>query len=198
MPGDAACDRGVGDAAPGHEERKQGADHGSEIDQEGLDNESFGFLRVVEHVGDQGPEGLHRDVEGEIHEQEDQGPHDERCEGQQHGTVGHEEQCDRRDDGTSEDVGDSAAQPGPGSVGEDADDGLDDQSGQRCGQPEIAQVAQVRAQRLQNARRIGVLERVSDLYAQESEAEIPDLPEFEFRFFHSGFRLRRVGMTKVV
>lgn len=84
-----------------------------------------------------------------------------------------------------QDVGNAAAQTGPRSVGEEPDDRLDDHAGQRCREPEIAQVAYIGTQRFENARRIGVLERISDLYAEKSEAEVPNLPKGEFGLVHS-------------
>lgn len=187
MARDAPLDRRVGDAAPGHDEREKSPDDGPEVDQKGLDDEPLGLLRIVEHVGDQRPEGLHRDVEREVHEQQDQRPHHQRGEGQQRRAVGHQQKGDRRDDGASEDVGDPASETRPRPVGKEAYDGLNDQSGKGRRQPEVAQVTQIGSHRLQNARRIGVLQRIADLYAQEAEAEIPDLPEGEFRFFHFRF-----------
>ena len=63
-------------------------------------------------------------------------------------------------------------------------DGLDDEPGHGSGEPEITQVREVGAQRLEDGRRIGILQRITDLNAEEPEAEVPDLPEGQTRFFH--------------
>ena len=75
------------------------------------------------------------------------------------------------------DVGDAAAPARPGAVGKKPHDGLDDHAGQRCRQPEVAQVADICPQRFEDARRVGILERISDLHAEEAEAEVPNLPK---------------------
>lgn len=181
LPGSASSR----DAQLRHDQRQDGSDDRTEVDQEGLYHIALGFLPVVEHVGYQGPEGLHRDIEREIHEEQDEGSHGQRGESQQPRAVGHEGQRQRRDDRTPQDVGNAAAQTGPRSVREEPDDRLDDHAGQRCREPEIAQVAYIGTQRFENARRIGVLERISDLYAEKSEAEVPNLPKGEFGLVHS-------------
>lgn len=175
----------VRDAAEGHQQRQHGADHGPQIDEEGLHHVALRLLRVVEHVGHQSTEGLHRHVEREVHEEQDEGPHDQRREGQQGGAVGHQRQGDGRDDGAAQNVGDAPPQAGPRAVGEEADERLDDHAGDGRRKPEVAQVAHVGSERLENTRRIGVLQRVADLHTEESEAQIPDLPERQFRFFHN-------------
>ena len=77
-------------AEPCHDERQDSADDRTEIYQEGLYHVALCLLRIVEHVGHQRSEGLHRDVERQIHEQQDESPHGERSEGEQFGAVGHE------------------------------------------------------------------------------------------------------------
>ena len=99
----------VRDAQLRHDQRQDGSDDCSEVDQEGLYHIALGFLPVVEHVGYQGPEGLHRDIEREIHEEQDEGSHGQRGESQQPRAVGHEGQRQRRDDRPPQDVGNAAA-----------------------------------------------------------------------------------------
>lgn len=164
-------------AEPCHDERQDSADDRTEVYQEGLYHVALCLLRIVEHVGHQRPEGLHRDVERQIHEQQDESPHGERGEGEQFGAVGHEHQRQRRDQRPAQDVGDAAAPARPGAVGKEPHDGLDDHAGQRCRQPEVAQVADICPQRFEDARRVGILERISDLHAEEAEAEVPNLPK---------------------
>ena len=164
-------------AEPCHDERQDSADDRTEVYQEGLYHVALCLLRIVEHVGHQRPEGLHRDVERQIHEQQDESPHGERGEGEQFGAVGHEHQRQRRDQRPAQDVGDAATPARPGAVGKKPHDGLDDHAGQRCRQPEIAQVADICPQRFEDARRVGILERISDLHAEKAEAEVPNLPK---------------------
>ena len=136
-PGAASSD------TPSHvmTERQDSADDRTEVYQEGSYHVALCLLRIVEHVGHQRSEGLHRDVERQIHEQQDESPHGERGEGEQFGAVGHEHQRQRRDQRSAQDVGDAAAPARPGAVGKEPHDGLDDHAGQRCRQPEVAQVA---------------------------------------------------------
>ncbi len=70
----------VGDAAPGKDQRQDGADNGTEVDEKSLNNVALGLLRIVEHVGDQRAERLHGNVERKIHEQQDERPHSQRRE----------------------------------------------------------------------------------------------------------------------
>ena len=77
-------------AEPCHDERQDSADDRTEVYQEGLYHVALCLLRIVEHVGHQRSEGLHRDVERQIHEQQDESPHGEWGEGEQFGAVGHE------------------------------------------------------------------------------------------------------------
>lgn len=61
-------------AEPCHDERQDSADDRTEVYQEGLYHVALCLLRIVEHVGHQRSEGLHRDVERQIHEQQDESP----------------------------------------------------------------------------------------------------------------------------
>ena len=75
-------------AEPCHDERQDSADDRTEVYQEGLYHVALCLLRIVEHVGHQRPEGLHRDVERQIHEQQDESPHGERGEDRAPGLAG--------------------------------------------------------------------------------------------------------------
>ena len=99
-------------AEPCHDERQDSADDRTEVYQEGLYHVALCLLRIVKHVGHQRPEGLHRDVERQIHEQQDESPHGERGEGEQFGAVGHEHQRQRRDQRPAQ-MGDAAAPARP-------------------------------------------------------------------------------------
>ena len=177
MPGNAALNRRVGNSAPCHDERQECSDDRSEVDEEGLDHESLGLLGVVQHIGHEGPERLHRDVEGQVHEQEDEGSHRKRGECQQRRAVRHQQESDGGNDGSAEDVGNPAAESRPGAVGEHSHDRLDDESGNRGCEPEIAEMAEVSSERLENAGCVGILQGISNLHSEESEAEIPYLPK---------------------
>ena len=200
MLGDLPGDDLVGDAAAREDQRQDGPDDGAEVDQKGLDDVTLGLLRIVEHVGDQSAERLHGDVERQVHEQQDESPHGQRRESEQQRGVGHQGQSQSRDDGTAEDERNAAAEPGPGAVGKEPDDGLDDQAGDGSGQPEVAQVREIGAQRLEDGGGIGVLQRIADLNPEEAEAEVPYLPKGQFRFFHGsggsfGFRFIKLKIN---
>ena len=71
----------------------------------------------------------------------------------------------------------AAPEPIPGAVGIVANDGLHDQPGQRRGDPQARDLVHLRAQGLEDAADVGVLQRESELDAEEPEAHVPDLPE---------------------
>ena len=52
--------------------------------------------------------------------------------------IGHKKHCKGRDDSSSQNKGDTSSQPCPGLITGKSDNGLNDQSGQRCSQPEIS------------------------------------------------------------
>ena len=182
----------VGHPEPCHHERQERPDHGPEIDKESLDHISLGLLRIIKHVRHEGAERLHGHIEGEVHEKEDERAHRKRSYRQKHRTVRHQEQGYGRDDGPAENVRNTSAEPGPGPIREHAYDGLNDHAGERRGKPEITEMADVGPQRLENRRGVGILQRISYLHPEKTEAQVPDLPERQFRFLHYCSVINRV------
>jgi hypothetical protein len=68
----------------------------------------------------------------------------------------------------------------PGVVAQVADDGLHQQAGDRRGQPEQGKIVGIGAQRGENAADVGVLQRETELNAEEAEAHVPQLPERQY------------------
>ncbi len=127
-------------------------------------------------VADEGAERLHRDVERGVDHPQRAGGHPQR------GRVGHEHQRHGGQDRAAQEVRSATAQAGPGAVRVVADDRLHDQSGQWRGDPQDRDVLDLCAQGLEDAADVGVLQRESELDAEEAEAHVPDLPERQFGF----------------
>ena len=91
--------------------------------------------------------------------------------------VGHEEEHERTQDRAGEEVRAAAAEAAPGVVAGVADDGLDEQAGQRRGEPQNRNLVGARAQVLIDGAHVGHLQAPAELDAEEAEAHVPDLPE---------------------
>ena len=188
--GNDAFRRFIGDADPGEEDREQVAHQGARVAQETLDGIGSGLLLLVHHVADHHLEGLHRDVDGGV--QEDQGeqaePHrhvqaQEQPGGEvQRARIREEQHHQDGHDGAHDEVGLAAAHPGPGPVGPLADEGLDDHAHQRREDPEPGELVRIRAEGGEDAADIGALQGVRDLDPEKAEAQVHHLPESQVAF----------------
>ena len=166
---------GVVHAARGQQERQRTGHHRTDADEEALHRVAARALADRQLVADEGPERLHRDVDRGVQ-------HPQRAGGDpQHRRVGHHEQRQRRQHGTDQEVRPAPAQRRPGAVGQVAHDRLDDQPGQRGGDPQQRDLVHLRAEGLEDPADVRVLQCEAELDAQEPEAHVPDLPERQFR-----------------
>ena len=78
-----------------------------------------------------------------------------------------------------------------------SDDGLDDQTGQRGDDPEIAQLVYICTEVGQDAACISVLQAKSHLDAHEPHAEVDDAAHGEARFFQIFFHRPKDQMPSV-
>src|SRR5579859_1357967 len=65
-----------------------------------------------------------------------------------------------------------------------ADDGLHDESGERCGEPEDRNLVGTRAKIFIDGAHVGHLQSPAELNAEEAETHVPDLPEGLGWLFH--------------
>ncbi len=175
-PGDGGGD--VEDV--GEQEGQGGGDDGAEADEEALHGEAAGALASGEHVGDEGAEGFHADVDRGVENPQQAGGHPER------GGIGHEQEREGAENGADEEVRPAAAERAPGAVAHVADDGLDDEAGERRGEPEHGNLVRARAEVLVDGTHVGHLQTPAELDAEEAEAHVPDLPEAQGGLVHDG------------
>ena len=165
----------VADAEP-REQRRQAARHDrAEADEETLHRIAGRALRRPKLVADEGAERFHRHVDGRIQEPQQAGRDP------QHAGSWHRQQRDRGEDRADEKVRPAPAKARPGAVGVVADDRLHQQSRQRRRDPQRRNGIEARAQRLENAADVRVLQREAELKPKEPEAHVPDLPESQCR-----------------
>src|SRR3546814_18203212 len=72
-----------------------------------------------------------------------------------------------------------------------ADDRLDQQPGQRRGDPQARQLLDILAQRLEDAAHIRILQREADLDAEQAEADIPQAGKTLPRLVHVALPIGR-------
>src|SRR3546814_9275661 len=72
-----------------------------------------------------------------------------------------------------------------------ADDRLDEQPGQRRGDPQARQLLDILAQRLEDAAHIRILQREADLDAEKAEADIPQAGKTLPRLVHVALPIGR-------
>jgi hypothetical protein len=170
---------GIGHAGPGQQPRQHARHHRADADEEALHRVAAGALRSRQLVADEGAERLHRHVDRGVEDPQRAGGDPQRR------RIGHHEQRQRRQQRAGEEERPPPAQADPGAVGQVAHHRLHQQAGQRCGDPQPRHLVHVRAQGLEDAAGIGVLQGEPELDAQEAEAHVPDLPERQTRFaFH--------------
>ena len=99
-------------------------------------------------------------------------------------TVRHEDERGRTEQCAREEVGAAATERTPGTVAGMADDGLDDQSGKRRGEPENRNLIGFGAEIFVDGAHVGHLQAPSKLDAEEAKTHIPDLPEVARRLVH--------------
>src|SRR6202000_1755967 len=97
--------------------------------EEALHGESTGTLTFGEEVCYKRAEGLHAHVNGGVENPEHAGGHPERS------GVRHEDQHERAEDGAGEEIRTAAAETSPGVIAGVADEGLDDEAREGCGEP---------------------------------------------------------------
>jgi len=160
--------------------RQHAGHHRADTDEEALHGVAGRALRRRHLVADEGTERLHRNIDRGIEQPQHAGGDPQR----RH--VGEQEQRQRREHCAHEEVRATAPQAGPGAIGQVAHDRLHQQSGQRRGDPQQRNRLHVRAQRLEDAADVGVLQRKAELDAKEAETHVPYLPERELRFLGHG------------
>ena len=193
--GDDAFRRFIRDTDPGEGNRQEVTHKAAPVAEETLDGVSLGLLLLADHVADHHLEGLHRDIDAGIEEdqrkqaephrhvqaQEDPGREMEAS------GIGQQDHHQHGNQGADNQVGLAPAHPAPGAVAPGADQRLDDQAHQRRQDPEETQLVGIRAEGGENPGNIGALKSVSNLHAEESETQIPHLPEGKCAFAHCAF-----------
>ena len=108
--------------------------HRAGADGEGDVGVGGGVLGGRGDVGDDGPVGAHAGVDAGVQDPQEQGGQDQRGTdgGHDPGNVGHEQERDAGQDRPDQEERAPAAQAGPGAVAERADDGLDQDAGDRA------------------------------------------------------------------
>ena len=156
------------------------------VAEEALDRICLSLLLFVHHVTDKHLERLHRNIDRCVEEHE-------RDESEDHGSAYRkaEVSCIREhahhsdgDDRAEEEIRDTAAQTCPCPVAVFSYERLDDESHERRKDPEEAEIMRIRSESRKDAADIGVLKGICNLNSEESEADIPHLPECKFRFLH--------------
>ena len=172
--------RQVGDAQPvAHHPRQRRGHHRPQGNEEALHDIAARPLARRQHVADEGAKRLHGDIDGCVQNPEGPGGHP------QGRRMRHGDQGQGGEDGAEEEIGPPPSQEAPGAVAQIADDGLHHQPGEGRRRPEQRQAVHVRAQSLEDAAGVGVLQGEPELNAEKAEAQIPDLPETQQRLFLS-------------
>ena len=163
------------------EDPRQGrGDDGAESDEQTLHGEALFALLLGKFIGHEGAERLHRYIDRGIEdpEQADGHPKDRR--------VGHGDQGGRGDERADQEIRAAPPHTIPRAIAEVADDGLDDETGQRCGDPEEGKLLGFGSEEGVDGRHVGHLQTPAELDSEEPEGHVPDLPEGEVRFLHGG------------
>ena len=170
---------GVLQAHPGEEEGEEVAHEASGVAQETLDGVGQSLLLFVHHVAHHHLERLHghinRGVEKhQCEEAEHHGGADAHAETARVGQEAHHQHGDERPD---EQVGDAPSEAAPRLVAGRSHEGLHQDARQRGQYPEIAQTVRIGAKGGEYPADVGTLQGVGYLYAEETEADVPQLPE---------------------
>ena len=173
--------------------RQRGRDHRADADEPALHRVAEAALPVGQHVAYQRAERLHRNIDRRVEDPQHAGRDP------QVRAVRHHHERGRGEQRADQEVRPAAAQAAPGAVAHVADDGLHDQPGERRGKPEDRQLVDGRAERLEDAAHVRVLQREAELDAEEAETHVPDLPETESGLFLVHVRrpgARGLGLAK--
>ena len=137
------------------------------------------LLLLVNHVAHEHLERLHRHVDARVEEhQRDEAEH--HCRADRHAERtgvwqqahhGYSHRC------ADEEIGNAASEATPCAVAECADDGLHEDAHERWQYPEVAEAMRVGTKCGEDARDVSALQGVRNLYAEESETEVPQFPE---------------------
>ena len=161
------------------EDRRQRIGHRcADADEKALHHETRRALLRRKLVGDEGAKGFHRDVDARIHHPEHRRRDPER------GRVWHEKEGDAGKDCAHGEVGTPPPEPVPGAVAHAADDGLDEQSRHRPGEPEQRDFRRLCTELRVDRAHVCELEAEPELDAQEAEAHVKNLREREAGFVH--------------
>jgi hypothetical protein len=140
-------------------------------DEKALRDEAQRTLFVVQPVGDKGPKRLHADVDAAVEHPE------QRCRNPQRRSMGHGKQRQAGQDRPGQKVGPAAVQARPCPVTQRADDGLDDETRHRRGQPEQRNLVRLCAKFFVDGAHIGHLQAPAELDAQKAEIHGEDVAE---------------------
>ena len=170
----------------GEAERQEVTDERTCVAEEGLDGISQTFLLFVDRVAYHHLKRLHGDIDTRIQEdqREDTEP-DNGGETEEHfpTRLSREEitrhrqhqHHDNGDDGTDEEVRFTTTELVPCAIGKLTDQGLHDHTHQRRQKPEEGELVRVCTQRSKDTGDVSTLERISDLYSEETETQIKEL-----------------------
>ena len=177
---------GVGNSEPCEEEREDESYESSGIHEEALDRISLALLLLADHVADKHLERLHSHVDRSVKKHQGDESEDHRTGKGEAEVAGvrkqaHHSDCDK---GAEEKVRDTASETAPCPVAVLSYERLDDHTHEGRKNPEKAQTVRVCSQSRKDAAYIGTLEGICYLDSEESEADIPQLPESKFRFLH--------------
>ena len=185
----------IGYAYPGEGDGKKIAHEAAGVAEKTLDGVGLGLLLLADHISDHHLEGLHRDIDAGVEEdqREQAEPHrhiqaeENPCGEMQAAGIGQQEHHQHGDHGADNEVGLAPAHTAPGTVAPGADQRLDDEAHQRRQYPEETELVRICAESGENPGNIGALKSVSNLHAEESETQIPHLPEGKCAFTHCAF-----------
>ena len=181
--------RDVADAYGGEDEGEEVACQAPGVAQEALYGVGQSFLFLIDHVAHHHLEGLHGHVDAGVQQHQRNQSEDHRrahrhAEAARVGQHAHDEHGHR---GPHEEVGYAPSEAAPRPVAEHADERLHDDAHQRGQYPEVTQTVWVGAQRGEDAADVGALQGVGYLYAEEAEADVPQLPETMVGYFFHWF-----------
>ena len=177
--GDDSQRRLVGDAQQGEEVGEDVARNGTGVAEERLYGVGERLLLLVDHVAHQHLERLHGHVDARVekHQREQSEYHCRRYRHAERPGIGQQAHHEDGNGSPDEEIGYAPSEACPCLVGQCPDDRLYDDAHQRREYPEIAEFMWVSTQCREDAGDVCALQRIGNLHSEESETEIPELPE---------------------
>ena len=156
----------------GHHPRQRGGDDRAKADKEALDAVAARVLFVRQHVGDKRAKRLHAEMLIVASNTHNNPAAIQRVE-----AIRHENQRQRTRQSAPQQIRPTAAEAAPGVIAHVADDWLDEQAGERRGEPEQRDLIRLGAKIFINGAHVRHLQAPAELDAEKAEAHVPDLPE---------------------